>query len=171
MFRSSHSANWDVGLDGQPVRSENSAKHLLRQLGMDVRPSLTFGRNDCLIDSVLLSLQASGHMIPSLNMQQRNMTCVLVRDRLREAQLTSDAMDDYLSHEDPLNCMFEFLVMECPHLWVDIARARQLQFTIITYDRFHCRNLVDAGGDASYELPESDPVTIQPKCQNDENLH
>ena len=104
MFRLSHSANWDVGLDGQPVRSENSAKHLLRQLGMDVRPSNTFGRNDCLIDSVLLSLQASGHMIPSLNMQQRNMTCVRVRDRLREAQLTSDAMYDYLSHEDHLDC-------------------------------------------------------------------
>ena len=42
MSRLSDSVNWDVGFDGQPVRSENCAKHLLHQLGMDVRPSNTF---------------------------------------------------------------------------------------------------------------------------------
>ena len=168
MSRSSELVNWEVGLDGQPVRSETCAKRLLHQLGMDVRPCNTFGRNDCLIDSILLSLQASGHIIASLDMQQRNMTCVQIRDRLREDRLTSVSMDDYLSHEEHVECAFRFLLMECPHLWVDIVRARQLQFTIVTYDRFHCRNLVDAVGHASYELPESNPVTIQPQYPRDD---
>ena len=75
-------------------------------MGMHVQPSNTFGRNDCLIGSVLLSLQASGHVVSALNIQQRNMTCVHVRDELRQLQLTSATTDAYLSHEERLECVF-----------------------------------------------------------------
>ena len=124
--------NWKVGFDSQPVRSEFVAKRLLHQLGMDVQVSNTFGRNDCLIDSVLLSLQASGHISASLNMQQRNMTCVRVRDRLREEQLTSQSIDAYLSHEEHLECISKCLLMECASLWVDIVKAR-LAFVLVDF--------------------------------------
>ena len=120
----SQSSSWEIGLDGQPLRSENFAKHVLRQMGMVVQASNTFGRNDCLIDSVLLSLQASGYITASLNMQQRNMTCVRVRDALRAEQLTSESSDDYLSHEEHLQSIFNCLLMECGNLWVDIVKAR-----------------------------------------------
>ena len=98
--------DWDIGLAGQPVLSEDGAKRLLYQLGMDVRPSSTHGRNDCLIDSILLALQAAGHIIGTLDMQQRDMICVHVRSQLREAGLTAALFDDYLSHEEHLERTF-----------------------------------------------------------------
>ena len=115
---------WEVGADVQPLRTEASAKCLLTNLGMQVQKSHTFGRNDCLIDSVLLSLQASGHIIASLNLQQRNMAAVQVRDTLPQVRLTDATMDAYLSHDEHLPCIFESLLEECPHLWVDIVKAR-----------------------------------------------
>ena len=96
------------------------------------------------------------------------MTCVHVRDELRQLQLTSATTDAYLSHEEHQESIFRCLLMECPSLWVDVIRARQLRFTVICFDRFHGRSLVDEVGSAVHELPESDPVTIEPQdCRSD----
>ena len=66
----SQTLTWEIDPDGQFWRPEASCQELLWNMGIHVQPSNTFGRNDCLIDSVLLKLQASGPVISSLNMQQ-----------------------------------------------------------------------------------------------------
>ena len=128
----SQALSWEIGIDGQLLRSEAGCRLLLQNMGMHVQSSNTFGRNDCLIDSVLLCLTSSGHIASSLYMQQRNMTCVRVRDDLRSLQLTSATSDEYLSHDEHLETIFKFLLEECSDLWVDVREARQfLCFTFL----------------------------------------
>ena len=77
-------AAWEVGMDGLPLRIEFASKQLLSAMGMPVMESQTFGRNACLIDSILQSLQNSGCIRRTLTGFHRNDIARSVRTHLQQ---------------------------------------------------------------------------------------
>ena len=88
----------EIAADGAPVRTENAAKEMLRNLGMQVMHADTFLRNDCLIDSLLQSLMHANLVRSSLSTGERDVMAVRVRQHLRHLILTGPGYD-YLSHD------------------------------------------------------------------------
>ena len=87
-------------MDGLPLRTENANKQLLASMNMRVMESQTFGRNDCLIDSILQSLQYSGSIHSEMTADYRNDIAHSVRLHLENIGVTTKDAFDYLSHDE-----------------------------------------------------------------------
>ena len=66
---------------------------------LQVEHAETFGRNDCLVDSVMRCLMSTGFMKQNLTVWERSTIAWQVRQYLREQHLTSWSGNDYLSHD------------------------------------------------------------------------
>ena len=127
---------WEVGMDGLPLRTEIASKRLLSAMGMPVMESQTFGRNDCLIDSIMQSLQNSGCISRSLLGIHRDEIALSVRTHLQLNRLTASDDFEYLSHDDHAPHIFDYLLTRWGHIWEDLQNALSCEFTIILYVRF-----------------------------------
>ena len=99
----------EIAADGAPVRTETAAKEILRNLGLEVMHADTFYRNDCLIDSILQSLMHADLVRHSVSNDERSNIAVRVRQYLREKNCTHLVLCDYLSHDDHVPHIFDFL--------------------------------------------------------------
>ena len=132
----------EVAADGAGVRTEAANKAMLREMGLQVRHADTFLRNDCLIDSLLQSLIHVNLVHSTVNANHRDSIAVRVRQHLRDLNRTGPGFD-YLSHDEHLVHIFEFLLAEERDIWTDLNHAHDADITITVYDRFQGRRLVD----------------------------
>ena len=156
---------WEFGLDGSPLRTERANKHLLSMQGLHVIDADTFGRNDCLIDSIMQSLLHSGFLRSSVTLDVRDEIASSVRQHLQDNGLTRNDDFDYLRHDVHVQPIIDFLLSRCESIWSDLDNAQCFGFTVIVYDRFQNRALQSIQGDVIGELPETEPVRVLPKLQ------
>ena len=132
---------WVDGVDGQPLRTEDATKQLLISHGLQVSHSETYGRNDCLIDSVLQSLSSAGLMRSDMPAAERNSIAARVRKYLEDRGETRRGAYEFLGHDQHLPHIFDYLFTNCGDSWLNLHQARATEFTIIVYDRFQLRTL------------------------------
>merc|ERR1711946_39198 len=86
---------------GLQYRSEDDMRTLLRSLkpALEVRPSSSHGRNDCLTDSILLAMEDQG-LIRSLDIDMRVQLCTAVRRHLVLACDLSPHSYPFRSHDE-----------------------------------------------------------------------
>ncbi|MDP7647737.1 MAG: hypothetical protein QGH82_06700, partial [Candidatus Woesearchaeota archaeon] len=154
----------DIGADGLYLRTESVTKALLRSLGYHVRSAETFGRNDCLIDSILQGLQHARMFREPLTFDERKDIAARVRSFLRSNNHTRSDIDDYLSHDVHVAHILNFLLTHCHGIWLHLYEALRCDFTVVVYDRFNLRRITDVSG-IFYELPETEPLCVQARLQ------
>ena len=125
---------WQSGAGaGEPAhanRGDVEMKLLLETLTEPhfVRRSRTHGQNNCLIDSVLLSLQAGGHL-RRLTRAERASICASARAHLEEQHgvppISGNGVYPYLSHEDHFDPICTHL-RQVPDIWDPAITPDQL---------------------------------------------
>jgi len=154
----------EVGLDGSPLRTEHANKHMLSTIGLHVMDAKTYGRNECLSDAIMQSLQHSGFLRSTLTVGLRNPYCYAIRKHLQDKGLTRNDVFDYLSHDLHVSHIIDFLLTPgWSSIWCNLYKAQRCEFTVIVYDRFQNRALRSIHGDVLGELPQTEPVRIRPK--------
>ena len=114
-----------------------------------------------MIDSLLQSLVHNNYLQGNMRLAtQRNGVAYRVRRYLQDLHLTFGT--NFLSHDEHTRHIFEYLLTNCQHLWIDLETARSTRFTIVVYERFQNRVVQDVSG-ASFPLPDREPVSIEPK--------
>ena len=87
------------------------------QPALKVQPSRTHGRNDCLTDSILLSMEDQG-LIGSLDIDMRMQLCSAVRGYLvRECGLCPNSYP-FLSHDEHFEAICHVLRESLLPLWL-----------------------------------------------------
>ena len=156
---------WEEGLDGLPLRTEAGMRRHLERNDLQVLPSETHGRNDCLIDSLLLALHHAGLVIPSLTIEARGSICAVVRRHLVQEHGVPDC-NGYLEHDRHVPAIFEFLREQQPDIWVDADAVGNVELTVVVFDRFNGRRVSDRYG-VEDELAPSEPVYIPARRASD----
>ena len=141
----------EPGADGELVRTEANMKDFLRMRNYIVQSAEVFGRNDCLIDGLLQSLQHCAMIQGALTFNDRNELAKSVRVFLQQQGHTRSDAYEYLSHDAHSAYILHYLLLEHSAIWNDIREAKQTEFTIIVYDRFHLRRM-GSGTEHSFEL-------------------
>ena len=132
---------WQIAADGEKVRTEAGFRQLLREHGHVVRASAIHGRNNCLIDSLLLALSHTGLAKAGLSVATRKDICVRARDHLVKNNGASEA--GYLAHDDHVRSVFEHLRLSEANIWRDGVQADHIEMTVTVFDRFtSCTELV-----------------------------
>ena len=149
---------WETGLDGFPLRTEAGMRRHLERHDLKVFPSETHGRNDCLIDSLLLALCNAGLVLPALTISARSSICAAVRRHLVREHGVPDC-NGYLEHDKHVPAIFEFLRAQQTDIWVDAATIGTVELTVIVFDRFNGRRVSDSNG-VEDELAPSEPLCI-----------
>ena len=126
-------------------RSDDEMKSLLASLDPPhiVYESSTHGVNNCLIDSIILSLISLGVAVPQA-LPQRAAICAGARLRLMEQQ--SVGALDYLSHEDHFDTICVHLRSLGTQFWQFGHDPKNLAMTVVVFDRMakswdHMRNM------------------------------
>ena len=109
--------------------------------GIHVIDAETFGRNDCLIDSIMQSLLHSDFLRSSVTVDVRDEIASSVRQHLQDNGLTRNDDFDHLSHDVHSLPIIDFLLSRCESIWSDLDNAQRCGFTVIVYDRFQNRAL------------------------------
>ena len=131
---------------------------LLRSLQtpLEVRPSSSHGRNDCLTDSILLAMEDQG-LIGPLDIDMRVQLCTAVRRHLVMACGLSPHNYPFLSHDEHFEAICQVLREYLLPLWLAEQCPSQTSLTCIVYDRFNRQMVEDATG-GFVELAETNPV-------------
>ena len=131
---------------------------LLRSLqpALEVRPSSSHGRNDCLTDSILLAMEDQG-LIGPLDIDMRVQLCTAVRRHLVMACGLSPHSYPFLSHDEHFEAICQVLRESLLPLWLAEQCPSQTSLTCIVYDRFNRQMVEDATGGYT-ELVETNPV-------------
>ena len=153
-----------IGADGLYLRTEDVTKALLRSLGYHVRPAETFGRNDCLIDSIIQGLQHARMFREPLTFDERKDIAGRVRAFLRKNNYTRSDIDEYLAHDLHVAHILFCLLTECHAIWLHLYDALRCDFAVVVYDRFNLRRVTDVSG-IFYELPETEPICVKAKLK------
>ena len=149
----------EIAADGAPVRTENAAKEILRNLGLQVMHADTFSRNDCLTDSLLQSLMHANLVRTTLSTGERDCIALrVVREHLCHMNRTGPGCD-YLSHDEHVGHIYDFLLSNERDIWTDLQEAHHTDITVMVYDRFQGRQLEDRDGTVN-ELPECEPIHL-----------
>ena len=166
-------AEWEDGLDGMPLRTEYGMQAALSSIGLHRNPADSFGSNNCLADSLILSLRHAGFVRPDISYDERRAACSAARWHLvQEYGLSSDG-NPYLAHDSHAAPIFDFLRRHCPRVWLDVQRVRTADLTIIVFDRFNGRLVTDSFGRTD-ELAPTEPVRVPPLagvCRSHAPLH
>ena len=152
---------WEIGHDGQPLRTEFGLQAALLRQGLQRNLSETFGRNNCLVDSLLLALRYAGCIRQDISFEERREACAAARWHLVQHHGVDARNDDYLSHDLHLAPIFNFLRNNCPTVWEDSATAHTIQLTADIFDRFHFRRVLAHDGSID-ELAPTNPVCVPP---------
>ena len=142
------------------TRQDDEMKVLLQTLSTPhyVMPSSAHQANNCLIDSILLSLHSLGYTC-ELTLPDRASICRATRQHLVAYHDASPA--GYLAHEDHFAPICDYLrSLSSEELWEPTVDPAQLNLTAVVFDRFHRHQLVDINGGVT-ELPEAHPVNSQ----------
>ena len=142
-------AVWETAADGEPVRTEEGFRQELRKHRYVVQPSSTHGANQCLIDSLVLALRHAGLAEADGSLPNRAAICMRVRKHLVENHGASK--DGYLSHDNHLNSVFDYLRLHEKDFWREGVRPELIECTVTVFDRFTCR----------VELVPTEPVYIR----------
>ena len=138
---------WELAADGEPVRTEDGFRRELRKHGYVVKPSLTHGANQCLIDSLVLALRHAGVAAADPSVPHRKALCLRVREHLVKDH--GAVMGGYLAHDDQVTPIFEYLRAQ-PDFWREGVRPDLIECTVTVFDRFTCR----------LELAPTEPVFL-----------
>ena len=153
---------FEQGADGQPLRTEHGMDVLLARHGLQRYPSKTFGQNNCLVDSMLLSMKAAGLVRVAVSESERCEACTAARQHLEQQHgLVVSVPPPFLSHDEHAGAVFDFLRQQRPNLWVDVEAVRQVELTMTVYDRFNGRCVLGARGETD-ELVPTPPVRVAP---------
>ena len=143
-------------------RSEDQMRSLLSTT-LDpphyVRPSNTHGRNDCLTDSILLSL-IDQNLLEEMTLLERSWTCQRIREHLEDMHgLQEHGPGDYpfLSHDEHFKAIMDYLRNSCTTQWNPVAQPERISFTLIVLDRFNRTLQPDVFGNQD-EIIETEPV-------------
>ena len=153
-------------------RTDSEMKEVLKTLQVPpyVRKSNTHGKNNCLIDSILLALQDKDYIKP-LEVYERAAVCGSIRRHLIEhhgvAPESPDGSQSYLSHEDSFDAICQQLRSEHPNIWLDGVDAIRLPIIALIYDRFQRQQLYDSSGAGDGEMDEVAPVVSMPLSASD----
>ena len=128
---------WEIALDGNPVRTEAGFRSELHRHKYIVKPSSTHGVNNCLIDSLILALSHAGLAREVCSLDSRAMICQKARRHLVDQHGASE--DDYLAHDDHLKNIFEYLRSHERDFWHEDVSVDLLECTVTVFDRFTCR--------------------------------
>ena len=139
-------------------RSEEDMRMLLKssQPPLEVRPSSSHGRNDCLTDSILLAMEHQG-LIGPLHRDRRAQLCTAVRSHLETTCGVCPHSYPFLSHDQHFDVICQKLRKSLVPLWQTDRTPSQISFTCIVYDRFNRQMGEDANGGYT-ELVETNPV-------------
>ena len=120
---------------------------LLRSLqpALEVRPSSSHGRNDCLTDSILLAMEDQG-LIGPLDIDMRVQLCTAVRRHLVMACGLCPHSFPFLSHDEHFEAICQVLRESLLPLWLAEQCPSQTPVTCIVYDRFNRQMVEDANG-------------------------
>ena len=131
---------------------------LLRSLqpALEVQPSSSHGRNDCLTDSILLAMEDQG-LIGPLSIDRRVQLCTAVRCHLLRDCGLSPHSCPFLSHDKHFAAICQVLRESLLPLWLAEQCPSQTSLTCIVYDRFNRQMVEDATGGYT-ELVETNPV-------------
>ena len=143
---------------GLRVRSDRDMRKLLLQLEtpLEVRPSSSHGRNDCLTDSILLAIESQELIVP-LQLSERMHLCTTVR---RYLEMTCDLCAHgypFLSHDAHFDAICQQLRQSLLPLWREQHSLSRTSFTCIVYDRFNRQMVENVNGEYT-ELVETNPV-------------
>jgi len=153
--------HWEHGLDGQPLLTEHGLQAALLRHGLQRSPSETFGHNNCLVDSLLLSMQHAGYARHDITFEERRAAAAAARWHLVQEHGLPAAGDPYLAHDMHLAPIFDFLRAHCPLLWVDAACMADVELTATVFDRFNGRLVRDHRGQLDGLVP-TEPVCVPP---------
>ena len=123
---------------------------------LEVRPSNSHGRNDCLTDSILLAIEHQG-LIETLHVDRRSQLCAAVRRHLETTCGICPHSNPFLSHDQHFHGICQQLRTSLLPIWRAEHTPSQTSFTCIVYDRFNRQMLENADGTYS-ELVETNPV-------------
>ena len=153
------------------VRSDEDMKELLRTLDPPhfVHESKTHGQHNCLVDSILLALQASDFVRP-LAVTERAAICRSIRMHLIEhhhvAPQASNGTHSFLSHEEHFSAICDHLRKEHADAWLTGVDFAQLSISVVVFDRFQRGQLFDSHGAWEGELADiNDPVISAPQSR------
>ena len=112
---------------------------------LEVRPSTSHGRNDCLTDSILLSMEDQG-LIGPLSIQARAQLCIVVRNYLERNCGLCTRNYPFLSHDNHFADICHVLRQSLLPHWRGEQSLVQTSLTCIVYDRFNRQLRGDAMG-------------------------
>ena len=137
-----------AGADDVQARSEEDMRILLRSLqpALKVRPSNSYGRNDCLTDSILLAMEDQGLITP-LDKNTRMQLCTTVRRHLVLACDLCPNSTPFLGHDRHFEQICHALREQLVQHWKAQEPPSQTALTCIVYDRFNRQMLQDANGE------------------------
>ena len=123
---------------GPRHRTDREMHTLLRSWNpsLEVHPSSSHDRNDCLTDSILLPMANQG-LIRPLNVDVRKQLCTTVRSHLALACGLSAQSYPFLSHDERFVAICQALRTCLLPFWVAEQRPSQTSFTCIVFDRFN----------------------------------
>ena len=127
-------------------------KALLASQAYVVCPSSTHDANNCLIDSIILSLQWQGKAL-WMTLPQRAALSSEARAHLIDHYGVQDM--EYLAHEDHFAPICDFLRSLGEAFWESSVVPEALDITAVVFDRLHRCLLLDVAGGAAEELPDS----------------
>ena len=105
---------WEIGLDGEPLRTEFGLQRCLAHFGYHRNPSETFGANHSLADSVILGLRNAGYVRRHVTWEERRSACTAVRTHLVEChEVPSDGPPNMAVHEQ-IPAVFNFFASTLP---------------------------------------------------------
>jgi hypothetical protein len=160
--------DWEVGADGQPLRTESAhAAKLEADLGLVRQHSDHFRANQCLIDSLLQALADSGEIVYELSREERKDICYWVRGYLMQAGLATGR--SMLEHDIHLTPIFDYLRFEPDFAYLWTADIQYVELICNVFDRFDGRVVEGEHGDRDI-LPEPAPVVVKAACDWYPNL-
>jgi len=152
---------WELGLDDQPLRTEHGLQKALAQHGLMRNPSESFGTNNCLSDSLLLSMREAGYVRPAITHDERRAACAAARCHLVRAHGLRPVGDPMLAHDAHIGPIFNYFREHCHWLWVDAQSVKAVDLTVTVFDRFNGRRVQDERGYLD-ELAPTNPVRVPP---------
>ena len=124
-----------------------------------VQPSLTHGRNDCFIDSILLELTYRGYL-RAMDVHERDSVCRDVRQHFVRRHGVADRYP-FLQHDIHFDPICQRLRTEWVTKWVLATSPAKIKLVAVVYDRFN-RSRVIGVNNAFDEIAETEPVVSRP---------
>ena len=148
--------------DREEVRSDAEMVQLLASLQNPYHVAVGdhHNQNNCLIDSILQSLQHQGYIHP-LAQSQRKKLCQEARVRVCNVHNLPSNSYPMLEHDVHARAILRFFTELGSTFWLQHVNPESLQFSVTVLDRSNRALVQGVAGDVS-ELVETNPVSVEP---------